>query len=148
MEPDKREFLLKEFDALRRQMEQDIRQIGDLLRFAVLTSGAIWAWLLSRETKPDPPPAGLSLFVSVIPLLITLLFGLFVKKHLRAYIGMMGEYIRTVEKGFELEAWEAHFQTNKIKMGRSETRIWLFLGVGNFIGALIYFCSFFRICPK
>jgi hypothetical protein len=147
MEPDQKEFLLREFDALRRQMEQDIRQIGDLLRFAVLASGAIWAWLLS-QAKPDCPPTKFSLFISIIPLLITVAFGVFVRQ-LRAFIKTIGEYIQTVEeKKFALPAWQSYFQEHGAMVGTYETGIWWSLGIVNVIGAVLYFFTFFRICPK
>lgn len=42
-------FIIAEYSALRREIELEIKEIGEYLRYAVVSSGAIWAWLLLKS---------------------------------------------------------------------------------------------------
>ena len=44
-------FLVAEFAALRREIELEIKEIGDFLRYAILSSGAIWLGSYRDRTR-------------------------------------------------------------------------------------------------
>jgi hypothetical protein len=60
-------FLVAEYGALRREIELVIKELGDYLRYAILSSGAIWAWLLSRP-QPQSAQPEISHFGCFVPL--------------------------------------------------------------------------------
>src|SRR5581483_3126962 len=91
-----REYNLKEFDALRSEIDDGISEARAFERYAVIASGALWAWLTTRPTAP--------LLLWCLPLLLALVgwlrtWGLY--KHL----GRIGSYIREIE-GNNLKGWE------------------------------------------
>lgn len=49
---DPQSFLLEEYGALRREIELERKELGLYLRYAVVSSGAIWAWTLSTPNTP------------------------------------------------------------------------------------------------
>jgi hypothetical protein len=128
-------FLITEFDALRREIELEIKEIGDYLRYAILSSGAIWAWLLSR---PDSriPHIGCS-----VPLVLTaLLFGYTVV--IRTKIFGIAKYIQRIERLCDLPdglGWESQFEKG-FKRGNVEKweyTMWAILGAANLAGAIL-----------
>ena len=98
-----KDFLLTEYNALRRQMEQDIKQLGDLLRYALLASGGLWAWVLSHADSKISQIAGwLPVALSTLLLLQVL--------ELRKLVHQLGGYLYDIEGYFDLPhglGWEA-----------------------------------------
>jgi hypothetical protein len=43
------EFLLAEYNGLREQIKWIISQVEALENFALITSGALWAWLITQK---------------------------------------------------------------------------------------------------
>jgi hypothetical protein len=128
-------FLITEFDALRREIELEIKEIGDFLRYAILSSGAIWAWLLSR---PDSRIPHIGCFV---PLVLTLLlFGHTVV--IRTKIFGIAKYIKRIEQLSDLPnelGWETQFEKG-FKRGNVENweyTTWAILGAANAAGAIL-----------
>jgi hypothetical protein len=128
-------FLLAEYESLRREIELEIKELGEFLRYGFLTSGGIWSWLLTR-----PPSRGVTI-AYFVPFLVTAL--LYVETTLvRRSIFTIGGYIRKVEQHFMLPAglgWERHIQQEKRKsqfLMRWEHLVWNLLWLLNLVAAL------------
>jgi hypothetical protein len=133
--PEQQAFLLQEFNALRKEIEMEIKQLRDYLQAAILASGGIWAWFLSHPDPKLPPMAYfIPLFLSA--LLFAQTFGL------RAKIFKLGDYIADIEKSFQLPTilgWERNLRSGRIKrdrVPRLEKTIWSCLCAGNLLAAL------------
>ena len=133
-------FLLAEFDALRREIEHEIGELGELLRYGLVSSGALWAWLLSQ------PSGGMRKVAAFLPFVISL--ALFVEVLLvRQHIRGIGIYILKIEGYFRLPedlGWESHLLTGSRKLGRKddpieilENLVWIVLICCNLIGGLL-----------
>jgi hypothetical protein len=95
--PSPGEFLLEEYKSLRTQIDEFMKDIMGLERWAVIVSGGLWSWLSTTEGKHLP---GL---IYWSPALLSLLFGL---RSLGVYVMMRrtGKYILTVERQLDLPA--------------------------------------------
>lgn len=128
-------YLIAEYDALRREIEIEIRELGEFLRYGLLASGGIWAWLLSRTAHVITVAYYLPLVVSVILFIETRL----VLKNLM----LVGAYLQNVERHFQLPhalGWEKHLQATRRKghwIEHWETIVWVGLCIANLICALI-----------
>lgn len=101
------DFLLHEYDSLRKEIEQDINEMRAVERYAVLGTAAIWTWLASGMQLP-----------SVYRLAWWLPLFLVILACLRVYtiwklMKLKGRYIKTREEKLGLQGWE-HF------LGREE----------------------------
>jgi len=129
-------FLVAEFSALRREIELVIKELGDYLRYAILSSGAIWAWLLAR---PQPQISRLACFVPIgLSLLIfsqTLV--------LRRKVFGLAKYIKEIEGVCRLPlglGWETQLASKAVKRDRVpflENTIWAILCSANLVGAVL-----------
>src|SRR5438445_7013982 len=80
----------KEFSALRSEILAELKDERSLERYALVTTGAIWAWLITHHITARQPWA-----IPIALVLIASLPALSIMQHL----GTLGEYIRK-----ELEA--------------------------------------------
>jgi|HubBroStandDraft_6_1064221.scaffolds.fasta_scaffold236145_2 hypothetical protein len=134
MDPAEQAFLTAEFEALRRSIDREIQQLGDFLRYALLVSGGMWAWIVSQ--RHEPPAA----IVSYLPCLICLF--LFVETLLiRRYIRKIGSYLQLLEIHFGLPGhlgWERYRFNYRKKdlLGGWEICVWLSLCACNLGGAI------------
>lgn len=133
---DQQAFLVAEFDALRREIELEIKELRELLRYAIVSSGAIWAWLLSQsQSKLSQLGCFLPFALSVLLLGQALL--------VRKKIFDLGAYVQRIEQAFHLPdrlGWETQMTRGMIKrdnLPRWENSVWGLLCVGNCVGALI-----------
>ena len=126
------QFLLAEYDALRREIDEKIRQSNSLPKYTALATAAIWTWLYSNNVD------SVVRIVTWIPACLTVLLGVLDVAMHRDII-RAGEYIRRVEKHLNLPeglGWEGYIR------GQSWTRIpkvlfWLALLAANCVAALI-----------
>lgn len=131
-------FLVAEFDALRREIELKIKETREFLRYAILSSGAIWAWLLSQ---PDSRISNGSYAYFIPAALSLLLFGETVA--LQKNIGGLAKYIRRIEASFALPeglGWETQLATGAQKrtvVQRWSIIVWSFLCSGNMAAAVL-----------
>jgi hypothetical protein len=102
MDPNHQVFLVAEFGALRREIELEFKEPGDFLRYAVVSSGAMWAWFMSHTEQP------ISKRLCFLPLVLsTLLWGETIA--IRRKIRQIGRYIEKIETVFRLPkgfGWE------------------------------------------
>jgi len=129
-------FLVAEFSALRREIELVIKELGDYLRYAILASGAIWAWLLSR---PQPRISHIGCFV---PLALSLLI-FFQTRVLRRKVFGLAKYIQKIEESCVLPpglGWETQLASGRVsrdKVPQLENLIWAVLCTANLTGAVL-----------
>jgi hypothetical protein len=88
------DFILKEYEALRREMEEAVKETRVLERSAVLATGAIWSWLVGAG-KPEYELA------KWLPALIVLALGIRALL-LTSHIDFLAKYFIEVEKSFLL----------------------------------------------
>lgn len=128
-------FLLAEYESLRTEQIEKIRQTFSLTQFAVISTGAMWAWLATNEIQ-----VGHEKLVAWAPLLLSsMLTGLYWA--LRRDVEILGETIAALEGYFKAEgkfAWERD-------VGRTFTRtriihwaLWIVLLTANLGVGLIY----------
>src|SRR5947209_16801814 len=82
-------FNLKEYEALRVEINDTLREIRMIERYAVAASGAIWAWV---ATRPN-----LHVAVWVLPLLLVAA-GFIRNSILYAHVRQLSDYIRLLEQ--------------------------------------------------
>lgn len=133
---DQQSFLISEFSALRREIELEIKELRELLRYAILSSGAIWAWLLSRS---QPMLSRVGCFLPLALSLLLLGQSLLVRKKVFG----LGAYLQRIEQAFKLPdrlGWETQLTRGIIKrdnLPRWENTVWAVLCLGNLAGALM-----------
>ncbi len=105
MDESSRTFLLQEFDALRDELMECVKESRSLERNALLASGAIWAWAIANKSQAVYQPLLLA------PPLIALLSALrawSLWKHWK----QIAEYIQAVEAALSVPnelGWERRF---------------------------------------
>ena len=128
-------FLIAEYESLRREIELEIRELGEFLRYGFLASGGVWTWLLAR------PKGSVSAVAFFIPFVVTLLFQVETKL-VRQSIFNLGSYLREVENQFQLPnglGWERRIQSSrrkKQKLMKWEHLVWNLLVFGNLAAAI------------
>lgn len=106
------DFLLAEFQALRREIEIDLAQMRALGRYGVFATAALWGWFLTQPTVDTS---------AMKPLPAILVFLLFLYScAFRADLRRIGSYIASVEDVFELRGWE-----NRLKKGWMAMADWV-----------------------
>src|SRR5262245_41875510 len=145
METDQKDFLLKEFERLRVEMDESVKETRSLERNAVIASGAIWAWAL---VHPRVIP-GVSFYVLLsIPTIIVALSALRAWA-LQRHIIAMSKYLANVEKAFILPpclGWERRFDesTEKTIKSLSAFLFWAILLLFTIVGAAVMGCILSR----
>ena len=107
-----KEFLTKEYDALRREVEATLSEQESLTRNVPVAAGAITAWLFTRPTLPSW--GHLAWFIPAA----LLIFGAIRASIIGGIFTELSEYIRGIEEEFSLpekaRGWE-HFRVRKRK---------------------------------
>jgi hypothetical protein len=127
VDENQREFLLKEFERLRIEIDDSVKETRTLERNAVISSGAIWAWALVNSGNVK----GASLYILLWLPVIIVAFSMFRAWALHRHLWAMGEYLAEVAKAFVLPlglGWEQRFaqSTDKTK-SQSATVFWIIL---------------------
>lgn len=98
-------FLLQEFEALREEMMECIKESRSLERNALLASGAIWAWAIANKTQAVYQP------LLLVPPLIAMLSALRAWS-LWKHLDHLSNYIQQVEAALSVPGnlgWERVF---------------------------------------
>lgn len=109
MEESARTFLLHEFDGLREELMECVKESRSLERNALLASGAIWAWAIANKTQAVYQP------LLLVPPLIALLSALRAWSLWR-HLKQISEYIQAVEAALSVPnelGWERRFAASK-----------------------------------
>ena len=93
-----KEFLIKEYEALRHQMDQFSKEIINMERWALIVSGAIWSWLATQGYASTPP------LIFGSPATMTALLGLRSLGLHNTNI-LAGKYIFEIEKRFGVQIY-------------------------------------------
>jgi hypothetical protein len=102
---DKQEFQLEEYRALRKEIDQHMSESRIEERYAVISSGITWGWLiLNHKTN------GL---LWAIPVFLTVAIT-YRTNAMSQHIIQIGEYIQSLEKAFQAEGWEHHPKDRKV----------------------------------
>jgi hypothetical protein len=118
-------FNLKEYEALRVEINDTLREIRMIERYAVAGSGAIWAWL---ATRPNLHAAAW-----VLPLLLVAA-GFIRNSILYAHVRQLADYIRLIEEYLLKDSpgpkgWEGYLKpiAEKNSFAFEESIVWVFL---------------------
>lgn len=98
-------FLLQEFEALREELMECIKESRSLERNALLASGAIWAWAIANKTQAVYQP------LLLVPPLIAMLSALRAWS-LWKHLDHLSNYIQQVEAALSVPGnlgWERVF---------------------------------------
>ena len=129
-------FLIAEYESLRREIELEIKELGEFLRYGFLSSGGVWAWLL---TQPKERVVTAAFF---IPFVVSILFNVETRLVRHSIFGL-GSYLREVEAHFALPGrlgWEHRIQASsrkKQKLMKWEHVVWNLL-IGANLAAAVY----------
>ena len=137
VDENQREFLLKEFERLRIEIDDSVKETRTLERNAVISSGAIWAWALVKTGTVT----GASLYILLWLPVVIVSFSAFRAWALHRHLLSMGKYLAEVEKAFVLPGglgWEQRFaqSTGKTK-SLSATVFWVCLLFITALGAAL-----------
>jgi hypothetical protein len=88
------EFLLKEYEAVRREMDAAVKETRTLERYALVAVGAIWSWVVASDRPEFDPlkwlPALLVGFLAFRAVALTL------------HVDFIARYLAKAEKAFVL----------------------------------------------
>jgi len=101
------EFQTKELESLRQELNDSVKAIWEIERYALTLTGGIWAWGIPQANKG---------FAAVmwLPLGLNLLFGLRALALYR-HVNRISGYLLLVERklwGGERQGWENYFRKN------------------------------------
>ena len=118
------EFYLKEFEALRREVDGAVEHARTVHRNAVVAVGASWAWLFhERDNVPG--------WAWLLPVLFVVI-GYLEIEATSSFLLSCGGYIKSIESAFLSEGapggWE-HYPKRKTWNSRVRTAFWFLLGV-------------------
>ena len=130
------EFLLREYESLRQEQLQKIHEIDSSMRFALITTGAMWAWLLTHGDGSLPHRTA----ILWLPLIISLAFvAIFVA--LRGDISVIGKRIASLEEFFSIPrelAWESDVDDTFTRTRGVHYAVWGVLILTNLAGPMIF----------
>ena len=131
---DKKEFLLAEYSFITSELHWRITQIVADQRNALISTGAIWAWLATNEWND------IFVYVKWGPVAIVLLFGM-KRVSLSLAINELRDYVHRVEAQFELPdsvGWQHNLKARRsYALRKWSIAFWSTLLVGNVVLALI-----------
>lgn len=132
-----RRFLEQEHQVLRAELLLRLEELHRIQREALLTSGAMWAWLATRSDATQLSLADASTIDRLVYLVPLALTGFYVSKHVlmgRA-IKVIAGYLSMIEGVVGLPenfGWETHFQESVDSNFRYWPALyWISLGMGN-----------------
>lgn len=127
------DFLLQEYEAIRREMDQAVTETRTLERYALVAVGGIWSWIVAKgEPQYDALkwlPALLVVFLAFRALVLT--------KH----VDFIANYLTEVEKSFALPerlGFETRFKHHGTLKRLSAYIFWLLL----FLVSVIIPCAY------
>lgn len=147
------DLLLKMYDTLRTEIENFMNEIGRLVIYGNLATGAIWTWVLTNHaTVSNLNPLAVRIFL-FLPATLAVFF--FIRSHaLRLMIHKASDHIALIEASFGLDkalGWDSFW---KDRRNREETMlfkstlgswlylIWSFLIAVNFAAGVVCALSF------
>ena len=126
-----REFHSEEFKKLNGEIAELIKSIAHMFSFAVGSSGALFAWLLT--TRKTVPEIGLA-----IPALLTIVLAVMAYAQAER-ITQIGNYLRRLEDvlGHPELGWEEHFRKEGAVVGNATMAAWIILFVCDVVAAVL-----------
>lgn len=142
---DEKEFSLREYDALRKEISDAVAETRSVERYAVASSAAIWTWLLVQ-----PSDAAWIAKIKWIPFIFCLLAAL---RSIALLMDIVkhGKYIKTVEAKWgsgEAFRWETFIEDKRWYLTVSAILIWGVLLFGNLYAACEINASWFVLPVK
>ena len=108
MENTQKEYLFKEFESLKREIEQGVASIRSSERFAVSVAALVWTWTLSNKSSQY------NAIVIWVPLVFSGLLGIQVFADFR-HINRISRYLSQIENSVTLPepfGWEKWLAKN------------------------------------
>jgi hypothetical protein len=138
MNPEQREFHLKEFDSIRAEVSLLLARIENLFKYSFVASATVFAWLLTNsigvDGKANPclrSPASLLTYAWAIPFAFSYAaMGLAFVNQLR--VQKMGKYLLKLEGalGNQKLGWESFSQPGFPVLTTSVGVVWILLVAG------------------
>jgi hypothetical protein len=133
------EFHLREYECLRREIEQLSQTSRALERNVIVAVGITWGWLYSRPS-PVPP------WTYLIPCLFSIL-GTIRAYGIEQTFGQLGGYIEKIEDAFRKadgpEGWE-HFNKEGTFDSKGQALFWIILNASSLAIAVLRFCNILK----
>ena len=104
------EFLLKQYEALRKEIENKITVGEHIAISSVVATAVVWSWFLSNDELPRKF-ASFQILVFLIPVIAVVLFWLRASS-LRESIEGIGRFISEIENRFTSLGWELRHQSS------------------------------------
>jgi hypothetical protein len=129
----RKEFALKEYEALRHEIADAVKESRSVERYAVTVTAAIWTWLLTHV-----PDDRWEEFIEWIPMVFCLIAAIR-SGALLFSIKLLGDYIRDVEGRWGPNtdfSWERFVEEKRWHLTATAILIWSILIFGNIYLAL------------
>lgn len=124
-------LLLAEYDQIRVEIGEKLREIRSLPKFAIVGSAAVWAWGLAHSDSGALP------VIKYIPLSLTILIWM-QNAAANNDLFRIGSYLARVERAFDLPSglgWENRAKRRSWVQHWS-TAFWLTLTLANVVGII------------
>jgi hypothetical protein len=123
MTTDTKDFLLRQYDSLRKEIENFIRELSILATYAALASGAIWAFIITSQASINT--RALNMFVALIPNILVFLMAL--RAFLtRRTIFEASDHCAKIEKAFDVDTtlgWDSCHQERRNE--KQKQKLWV-----------------------
>ena len=129
---DQASFLIEEYKALRKEIDQHMIESRTEERYAIISSGIVWGWLILNREK--------NFLLWLVPVLLNTAI-VFRTRAMSKHIEQIGMYIRTLEKAFHCTGWEHH------EKKRNVTKINQIIAIGLLALAVTAFFYRYRLVP-
>lgn len=128
------EFYLKEYEALRKELDWQLDYLRSLEKFVALAVGGIWTWLVTHS------PAKWTWFIPVVFVALGILRSISVYQH----FGQLHEYLKRIETAFSASddpgGWEHFLGWQSQSLSKSSIGFWTVLLFAT-VGIALYECS-------
>lgn len=108
---DQKDFLLKEYESLRKELEFLSKDLRSLERYVIISISGVWGFLLTQSHSQPDPNVDYIRFLKLAWRGLPIIFsscGIVRAASLYMGINKISEYLRWVEKKLELAGWETY----------------------------------------
>lgn len=143
LEPGQLQFHLEEYKSLRAEIAANIKAGFDAYLYALVSNGAIIAWLLTHRADLMSYSLLVQRFAAIVPLMVTILAAILTGFHIRnmqriaGYLTRLERRIGAADLGWEGYHIETHDRTLGMRLPRAMALFWPLLVLGDIAFAVL-----------
>jgi hypothetical protein len=145
---EERELVLKIYDSVRQEIQEFIKELGQLVVYAVIASGAVWSWVLVSLQELNNVGKPSAIIVLLVPTVLATFFFLRAIA-IRQLINVASDHVAKIEAAFRLNknlGWDSFWHARR--MNKRSSRwvglldgwlfiYWFFICFANLIASVI-----------